>query len=118
MRNFIEILHKFNKNHFQCKEAPLGDCFSNLQVTCPFQDFVDCISDELIIITFLIYYRSISLQILHFNFFKVDFRFDIRLHYICVETNSNLEIIRSLLETWDFVATRPWLTTDGSFTRA
>ena len=44
--------------------------------------------------------------------------FDIRLHAICVETNSNLGIVRSLLEIRDLLATRPWLIADGWFTTA
>ena len=35
---------------------------------------------------------------LTFQFLKTDFTFDIRLHAICVETNSNLGIVRSLSE--------------------
>ena len=44
--------------------------------------------------------------------------FDIRLHAICVETNSNLGIIRFILEIRDLPATRHRLIADGWFTTA
>ena len=40
---------------------------------------------------------------LTFWFFKADFTFDIKFHAICVETNSNLRIVRSLLEIRDLL---------------
>ena len=55
---------------------------------------------------------------LTFQFLKTDFTFDIRLHATCVETNSNLGIVRSLSEIWDLLATRPWLIADGWFSTA
>ena len=42
---------------------------------------------------------------LAFWFFKADLTFDIRLHSVCVETKSNLRIVRSFLQIRDLLAT-------------